>query len=84
MPTTADTRKIASPSQITRAAKSNIAFSLLCLPAERREDMFSFYAYCRVVDDIADNPDVSREEKLKELNGWRDVLNGVRKPETEE
>ncbi|MGK0184996.1 MAG: phytoene synthase [Verrucomicrobiales bacterium] len=83
MSTTAATRKIASPSQITRAAKSNIAFSLLCLPAERREDMFSFYAYCRVVDDIADHPDVPREDKLVELNGWRDVLNGLKEPETE-
>ncbi|MDA0812906.1 MAG: squalene/phytoene synthase family protein [Verrucomicrobia bacterium] len=83
MATTAATRKIASPAQITRAAKSNIAFSLLCLPAERREDMFAFYAYCRVVDDIADNPDATREAKLVELNGWRDVLNGIQAPVTE-
>ena len=83
MPTTAASRKIASPTQITRAAKSNIAFALLCLPKERREDMFSFYAYCRVVDDIADNPDATREEKEIELNAWRDVLNGVQEPRTE-
>lgn len=82
MATTADSRRTATPSQITRAAKSNIAFALLCLPRERRRDMSDFYAWCRVVDDIADNPASSREEKLVELNAWVDLLNGAREPGT--
>ena len=42
-----------SPEQIVRRAKSNLAFALACLPKERRRDMIAFYAFCRVVDDIA-------------------------------
>ncbi|MEZ5387251.1 MAG: presqualene diphosphate synthase HpnD [Prosthecobacter sp.] len=60
-----------SPEQITRRAKSNLAFALACLPKERRRDMISFYAFCRVVDDIADATDVSPQEKEKELSHWR-------------
>ena len=60
-----------SPEQITRRAKSNLAFALACLPKERRRDMISFYAFCRVVDDIADATDSSPEDKEAELNHWR-------------
>ena len=60
-----------SPEQITRRAKSNLAFALACLPKERRRDMISFYAFCRVVDDIADATDSSPEDKEVELNHWR-------------
>ena len=45
--------------------------------------MYSFYAYCRVVDDIADNPDASREQKEDELGVWRDIIHGERAPKTE-
>ncbi len=60
-----------SPEQITRRAKSNLAFALACLPPERKRDMISFYAFCRVVDDIADDPGRSEEEKERELGHWR-------------
>ena len=43
----------ASPSMITRKSKSNLAFAFACLPAQKRCDMISFYAFCRVIDDIA-------------------------------
>lgn len=33
--------------------------------------MISFYAFCRVVDDIADDPGRSEEEKERELGHWR-------------
>ena len=42
--------------EITRQAKSNLAFALQILPKERREGMVTFYAFCRVVDDLADDP----------------------------
>lgn len=60
-----------SPEQIARQAKSNLAFALACLPKERRRDMISFYAFCRVVDDIADSTELGEEAKEKELNHWR-------------
>ena len=42
--------------QITRASKSNLALAFVALPRERRADISVFYAFCRVVDDIADEP----------------------------
>ena len=60
--------------KITRQAKSNLAFALRILPKDRRDDAVIFYAFCRVVDDLADDltqPLEVREEGLKE---WRDGL----------
>lgn len=66
-----------STEQIVRRAKSNLAFALACLPKERRRDMISFYAFCRVVDDIADSTEISKADKDKELGRWRQsVLDG--------
>lgn len=67
-----------SSAQIAKQAKSNLAFALGSLPKERKRDMITFYAFCRVVDDIADDPGRSEEEKERELNHWRDcVVNGT-------
>lgn len=59
---------------IARKAKSNLAFALGSLPVERRGDMVTFYAFCRLVDDIADDSVVPvglREEALKR---WGEAL----------
>jgi len=40
------------------------------LPREQREAMFEIYAFCRAVDDIADDPG-PREERLAALEIWR-------------
>lgn len=61
--------------EITRKAKSNLAFALLSLPKENRDDVTIFYAFCRVIDDIADEPNNSLEEKISGLNHWQAVLN---------
>lgn len=69
-----------STEQIVRRAKSNLAFALACLPKERRRDMISFYAFCRVADDIADATDVGEEEKEKELTRWKHCVEEGRPP----
>lgn len=69
-----------SPEQIARQAKSNLAFALSSLPKERRRDMISFYAFCRVVDDIADATDTNEEEKEKELNYWKQCVEEGKPP----
>ena len=61
---------MSSASEITRKAKSNLAFALNILPRERREDMVVFYAFCRTMDDLADDPGVAPEERLRFLNAW--------------
>lgn len=69
-----------STEQIMRRAKSNLAFALSCLPKERRRDMVSFYAFCRVVDDIADDTTTSPEAKEKELNHWKQCVEAGEPP----
>ncbi|MFZ1221000.1 MAG: squalene/phytoene synthase family protein [Chthoniobacterales bacterium] len=57
--------------KITRESKSNLALAFVALGRERRNDITIFYAFCRVIDDIADSPEVAPEEKAKELQAWR-------------
>ncbi len=60
--------------KITRDSKSNLALAFVALGRERRNDITIFYAFCRVIDDIADSPDAAPEEKAKELRAWRGWL----------
>ena len=60
--------------QITRKSRSNLAIALSCLPAERKRDMISFYAFCRVLDDIADDSQVSIPARQHEMDRWRSGL----------
>jgi phytoene synthase len=59
---------------ITRQAKSNLAFALQILPKERRDGMITFYAFCRVVDDLADDPDRPVEAREADLLAWKTGL----------
>jgi 15-cis-phytoene synthase len=67
---------VASASEITRKAKSNLAFALRILPKGRRDDVIVFYAFCRTVDDIADDVKVPKEDRRQALQAWED---GIRK-----
>ena len=70
-----------SSQEITRRSRSNLAFALACLPAKRRRDMVSFYAFCRVVDDIADDPGKPAAEREQTLRTWHEaVLRGDGSP----
>jgi len=60
--------------EITRKAKSNLAFALSCLPRERKRDMVTFYAFCRVIDDLADDLDGPIEERQRGLMTWREGI----------
>ena len=60
--------------KITRESKSNLALAFVALGRERRQDVTIFYAFCRLVDDIADSTELSIEQKTHELHGWRQCL----------
>ncbi len=60
--------------EITKASKSNLALALIVLPRDRRSDMTVFYAFCRIVDDIADEPSVPVEQRRLQLDEWRRSL----------
>jgi phytoene synthase len=59
---------------ITRASKSNLALAFVSLPRERREDMTVFYAWCRVIDDIADDPGQTVEQRRAALDQWKQAV----------
>ncbi len=59
---------------ITRASKSNLALAFVSLPRERRDDITVFYAWCRVIDDIADDPGASAEARQEGLDLWKQAL----------
>jgi phytoene synthase len=59
---------------ITRQSKSNLALAFVSLGPERKRDITIFYAFCRVVDDIADSTELSIVEKRERLTDWRQML----------
>ncbi len=65
-----------SAEEITRASQSNLAFAFISLGKERRRDITIFYAFCRLVDDIADSTSLPAEEKARQLKVWRAALHG--------
>lgn len=65
-----------SAEEITRASQSNLAFAFISLGKERRRDITIFYAYCRLIDDIADSTELPPDEKARQLKVWRDALHG--------
>lgn len=57
--------------KITRQSKSNLALAFVSLGRERRRDITVLYAFCRVIDDIADEAELSAGEKQRRLEQWR-------------
>ena len=59
---------------ITRASKSNLALAFVSLPRGRRDDITVFYAWCRVIDDIADDPGERVAHRQAALDTWKQAL----------
>ncbi len=76
--TFSEVRSVSSPPvdarEITRASKSNLALAFIALPPGRREDITVFYAWCRVIDDIADDPGRPVTERQAALDHWKRAL----------
>jgi 15-cis-phytoene synthase len=56
---------------ITRKSASNLALAFVLLPKPRRDAMSVLYAFCREVDDVADEDSAPVEERRKRLSDWR-------------
>ena len=59
---------------ITRAAAKNFYYAFLVLPRRKREALCAVYAFMRQCDDIADDPQLSLEERRQKLDTWLDGL----------
>lgn len=60
--------------QLSRMGSSNLAFALLFLPSDRRSAAMAFYRFCRAMDDIADDPSLEANEKIRRLSAWSDAV----------
>ena len=60
---------------ITRKSASNLALAFVLLPKAKRDAMSALYAFCREVDDVADNESLPVPQRREQLAAWRaDVL----------
>ena len=57
---------------ITRKSASNLALAFVLLPKEKRDGMSALYAFCRAVDDVADDEAVPSSERRASLALWRE------------
>src|SRR3954469_10858354 len=56
---------------ITRRSASNLALAFVLLPKHKRDGMSALYAFCREVEDAADDETAPLEERRKRLSAWR-------------
>jgi phytoene synthase len=58
----------------SQASGSSFYAAMRVLPQAEREAMFAIYAFCRQVDDIADEPGPTKSERRAALDHWRGDL----------
>lgn len=56
---------------ITKKSASNLTWGFLLLPKAKRDAMSALYAFCREVDDVADDELVPIEKRREQLAAWR-------------
>ena len=56
---------------ITRRSASNLALAFVLLPKAKRDGMSALYAFCRQVDDLADNEMLPADQRREQLTAWR-------------
>src|ERR1035437_342328 len=56
---------------ITRKSASNLALAFVLLPKAKRDGMSALYAFCREVDDVADEESVPVSQRRAQLAAWR-------------
>jgi presqualene diphosphate synthase len=67
---------------IVRAAGTSFYRGMRVLPPDRRNAMYAIYAFCRMVDDIADDDDAF-EAKRPRLAAWRERVAGLYRGESD-
>ena len=57
---------------LTKKSGSSFTPAFILLPRDRREAMAALYAFCRAVDDVADEDSVPTEKRREQLAAWRE------------
>jgi phytoene synthase len=60
---------------ITRKSSSNFYYAFMLLPKPRRRALYAVYAFCRFIDDVAD--DGAAREPAALLQRWREELDRI-------
>jgi presqualene diphosphate synthase len=60
-----------------KASGSSFYIAMRLMPEEERDAMFAIYAFCRKVDDIADDGVGTRSQRHEKLEQWRGDLHGL-------
>ena len=62
--------------KIVKNSGSSFYYAMAMLPKAKREAMYTVYAFCRIVDDIADEPNPVAK-KTEMLNEWRKKITAI-------
>lgn len=62
---------------LVKASGTSFYHGMKILPPARRDAMYAVYAFCRVVDDIADEEQIDFTKKQVELEAWRQRINAL-------
>ncbi len=60
-----------------QVSRSSFYAGMRVLPRAEREAMFAVYAFCRAVDDIADDIDRDPADRARALAAWRDDIDAL-------
>ncbi len=60
-----------------QVSRSSFYAGMRVLPRTEREAMFAVYAFCRAVDDIADDIDRDRGDRARAMAAWRDDIEAL-------
>lgn len=73
-PALASSDDLALVEDVVRKASSSFYWAMRSLPLERRRAIFAVYAFCREVDDIADDEDLPLDTRRHMLQDWREQI----------
>ncbi len=63
--------------QLVKESGSSFYWGMKLLSKPKRRAMFSLYAFCRAVDDIADDEKISKKNKKTNLNLWKKKIDSI-------
>lgn len=65
-----DSQSLEYVTAVVQRSGTSFYWAMRLLPVAKREAMYAIYAFCREVDDIADDPGAT-DEKMRRLADWR-------------
>ena len=69
-----NTERSTSAFHTSERKKSNLAFAFFCMDKERARDMEIFYAFCRLMPDIAGEVNNPTQPPRGRLSQWKDDI----------